>query len=94
MAKAKKEQQYYNGIQIDSIEEQMAVMYIEELIETGYVQKLERAPTYILSERLEHKYTQVVEMKTKTKEVEKNQVLLEDHVYTPEFVITLSLIHI
>jgi hypothetical protein len=27
-------------------------------------------------------------MKTKSKEVEKNQVLLEEHIYTPEFVVT------
>jgi hypothetical protein len=87
MSKEKNEKKYYNGIQIDSIEEQMTVMYFEELIEAGYVEKLERAPTYTLSERLEHRYTQVVEMKTKTKEVEKNQVLLESHVYTPEFLV-------
>ena len=88
MTKAKKEQQYYNGIAIDSQEELMTVMYIEELMEHGYVQKLERAESIRLSERLENKYTQVVEMKTKSKEVEKNQVLLEEHIYTPEFVVT------
>jgi len=90
MAKAKKEQQYYNGIAVDSQEEIMTIMYIEELIEAGYVKKLERAESIRLSERLENKYTQVVEMKTKTKEVEKNQVLLEEHIYTPEFKITWS----
>lgn len=85
MSKAKKEQQYYNGIQIDSIEEQMAVMYFEELIEAGYVKSIERAETFLLSEKVQNKYTQLVEMKTKIKQVEKNQVLLEEHVYTPEF---------
>lgn len=87
MAKAKKEQQYYNGIAIDSQEEIMAILYFEELIEAGYVEKLERAQTYPLSERLLNCYTQVVQMKTKAKEVEKQQVLLEEHVYTPEFMI-------
>jgi hypothetical protein len=87
MAKEKKEQKYYNGIAVDSQEEIMTILYFEELIEAGYVESLERAPTYNLSERLEKKYTQVVKMKTKTKEVEKNQVLLESHVYTPEFVV-------
>lgn len=87
MAKAKKEKRYYNGIQVDSTEEEMMVMYFEELIETGYVEKLERAQTYPLSERLLNCYTQVVQMKTKAKEVEKQQVLLEEHVYTPEFMI-------
>lgn len=88
MSKGKKEQQYYNGIAIDSQEEIMTIMYFEELIEAGYVEKIERAESIRLSERLENKYTQIVEMKTKTKEVEKNQVLLDEHVYTPEFVIT------
>jgi len=87
MAKEKKEQKYYNGIAVDSQEEIMMLMWLEELIEAGYVENLERAPTYNLSERLENKYAQVVKMKTKTKEVEKNQVLLESHVYTPEFVV-------
>lgn len=87
MAKAKKEKRYYNGIQVDSTEEEMMVMYFEELIEAGYVEKLERAQTYPLSERLLNCYTQVVQMKTKAKEVEKQQVLLEEHVYTPEFMI-------
>jgi hypothetical protein len=91
MAKAKKEQQYYNGILVDSQEEIMTIMYIEELIEAGYAEKLERAESIRLSERLENKYTQVVEMKTKTKEVEKNQVLLEEHVYTPEFIVTWNI---
>lgn len=88
MAKEKKEQKYYNGLAVDSQEEVMAIMYFEELIEAGYVEKIERAEPIRLSERLENKYTQVVEMKTKTKEVEKNQVILEDHVYTPEFKVT------
>lgn len=91
MAKEKKEQKYYNGLPVDSQEEVMAIMFFEELMEHGYVEKIERAESIKLSERLENKYMQVVEMKTKTKEVEKNQVLLEDHVYTPEFVITWTL---
>jgi hypothetical protein len=87
MAKAKKEQQYYNGIAIDSQEEIMAIMYFEELIDAGYVEKLERAQTYPLSQRFENCYNQVVEMKTKAKVVQKKQVLLEEHVYTPEFTV-------
>jgi hypothetical protein len=87
MAKAKKEQQYYNGIAIDSQEEIMAIMYFEELIEAGYVEKLGRSQTFPLSERFVNCYTQVVQMKTKAKEVEKQQVLLEGHVYTPEFLV-------
>ena len=87
MAKAKKEQQYYNGIAIDSQEEIMTLMYFEELMENGYVFNIQRAGPISLSERLENKYTEVVEMKTKSKTVQKNQVLLEDHVYTPEFII-------
>lgn len=85
MAKEKKEQKYYNGIAVDSQEEVMIIMFFEELIEAGYVKSIERAETFSLSERVQNKYTEVVQMKTKAKVVEKNQILLEEHVYTPEF---------
>jgi hypothetical protein len=88
MAKEKKEQKYYNGIAVDSQEEVMTIMYFEELMEAGYVFNIQRAGPISLSDRLENKYTEVVEMKTKTKTVQKNQILLEDHVYTPEFIIS------
>lgn len=86
MAKEKKkEQQYYNGIAIDSQEEIMAIMYFEELIEAGYVEKLERAQTYALSEPLFNRYQITKQLKTKDKVETKEQKMLHEHVYTPEF---------
>ena len=86
MAKEKKkEQQYYNGIAVDSQEEVMMIMWLEELIEAGYAERLERAETYSLSERLEREYAVEQQLKTKSKIVTKREILLEDHVYTPEF---------
>ena len=90
MAKEKKEQKYYNGIAVDSQEEIMMLMWLEELIEAGYVEKLERAETYPLSERLEREYTVEQQLKTKAKIVTKKEILLEEHVYTPEFKVKWS----
>lgn len=78
----------FHGIQVDSEEECMAILYFEELQEKEYVEKIERADTIILSERFENKYQETKILKTKTKVVDKNQILLEEHVYTPEFKIT------
>ncbi len=90
MAKEKKEQKYYNGIPVDSQEEVMTIMYFEELIEAGYVEKIQRADTFSLSPKVVNQYSEVVQMKTKLKEVEKNQVLLHEHVYTPEFTVDFT----
>lgn len=85
--KEKREKRYHNGIQVDSGEEVMMLMYIEELIEHRYAEKVERSPSFNLSCKLKNEYEEVVEMKTKTKTVQKSQILLEDHIYTPEFVV-------
>lgn len=87
MGTQKKEQAFHNGIQVDSQEEVMMLMYIEELIENGYAEKVERAKTFDLSAKLRNTYNVTVQMKTKEKVVEKSLILLEDHVYTPEFVV-------
>lgn len=90
MAERKKEQRFHNGIPIDSDEEYMFLIWIEELIEEGYIEKICRAETYLLSEKLVNSYKQDIILKTKTKEVIKNQTLLDEHVYTPEFMIYWS----
>jgi len=90
MAKEKKEQRYYNGLAIDSDEEMMTVMWWEELMQAGYAEKIEEVNSYQLSVPVVNTYTQNVVMKTKSKDVEKNQKLLEDHVYTPEFKVKLT----
>lgn len=87
MAENKKEQRYHNGIPVDSQEEVMMLMYIEELIQHGYAERVERAQSFKLSEKLLHDYSVTVALKTKDKIVDKHQILLEDHIYTPEFAV-------
>lgn len=90
MAKDKKEKRYYNGIQIDSDEEMLTLMWLEELGEKGFIEKIERAESFELSDGLTNVYEETIQMKTKSKTVEKRKTILEAHIYTPEFVITWS----
>lgn len=85
MNKDKKEKRYYRNIQVESDEEVLTLMWFHELMEEGYIQRVERADTYILSAGLVNNYVQQIQMKSKVKEVTKKQVLLNGHVYTPEF---------
>lgn len=88
MAKEKKkEQRYHNGIPVDSDEEVLCLMWLEELMQAGYVQKIERAETYSLFDGLTNVYEQEKQLKTKVTTVEKRQVLLSAHEYTPEFIV-------
>lgn len=80
-----KEQRYYNGIPIDSNEEAYTIMWLEELIQHGYIERIERAGTFTLSEPIVNEYTHKAVLKTKTKDVAKKQKILHGHVYTPEF---------
>lgn len=86
----KKEQRYHNSIPIDSDEEYFMLLWLEELMDAGFIDKIERAETFVLSERFVNEYEEVKELKTKSKTIQKEQILLEKHVYTPEFKITLS----
>lgn len=83
--KDQKPQRTHNGIAIDSDEEWMMLMWAEEMIERGLLESVERAEPFLLSSAITNTYKETVELKTKTKEVEKKQKLLEEHVYTPEF---------
>lgn len=78
----------FHGFQVDSDEEVMTLLYLFELQEKGYIEKIERSESFTLSERFDKLYTETKQLKTKTKSVEKNQCLLREHVYTPEFKIT------
>jgi hypothetical protein len=90
MEKEKKEQQYYHGLPVDSDEEILTIMWLEELMQAGYVAKVQRADPFVITEPYVNTYNAQVELKTKTKTVEKSQVILKGHVYTPEFKVTLT----
>lgn len=77
--------QSYNGIEVDSDEEIMVLMLFEELQQNGIVDKIERAETFTLSNKFVHHYVEVKQLKTKTTTKNKEQKILEEHVYTPEF---------
>ena len=87
MSKEIKQQRTHNGIPIDSEEEYMFLLWAEELMEYGFITKIDRAESYNLSDKLVNTYTEEVVLKTKNKLVEKNQILLNGHIYTPEFIL-------
>lgn len=80
-----KPQRTHNGMPIDSDEEWMMLIWVEDMITAGYIERVERAELFLLSSAITNIYKETVELKTKTKTVEKKQKLLEEHVYTPEF---------
>lgn len=75
---------------VDSDEEVMVIMWLEELAYAGYILKVERAGSFDLSDGLVNVYEETKELKTKTKTVEKRKSLLNAHIYTAEFVVTFS----
>lgn len=75
----------YNGVIYESEEELMTLLWLEELQQEGYVDRIEKAQSFNLSDGLSVSYTEVKELKTKSKEVQKRQIILEGHIYTPEF---------
>jgi len=84
----KKQKPTYKGVEYDSQEEIEIAMWIEEAIEAGLIMpKVVYQPeAYKLSAR-KHCY-ETIELKTKTKIVEK--FLLHPHVYTPDFQLTIT----
>lgn len=91
MAKKEKDnQKYYNGLPVDSEEEVLTIMWLEELMVTGHILKIERAESFELSAPVTTRYSEIKQLKNSSKEIEKEQSLLRGHIYTPEFKVTLS----
>jgi len=88
--KDKKEPRYYHGIQIDSDEEEWTLMWLEELAMIGFVDKIERSEPIRLANPLYNTHTEIKILKTKSKESIKRQKILDEHVYTSEFKVTLT----
>ena len=87
MSERKKEQRFHNGIPVDSEEEVMMLLWLEELIENQYCESVKRSDTFLLSEPLINSYEETIVLATKTKIVPKKQLLLSAHRYTPEFAV-------
>lgn len=75
----------YREIPYESDEELYFLMWAFELLDKNYIQSIERSESYPLTSGLYNEYTEVKQLKTKEKIVEKKQVLLNPSVYTPEF---------
>ena len=78
----------YKGIPCDSDEEIMLLMLLFELQDEGFIKRIERSETIILSDSFVLEKQEEKILKTKTKTLIKNINVLEQHVYTPEFKVT------
>lgn len=74
----------YKGIAYESLEELAFLQWASEARKAGYIQHIERAASYLLSDAVHHNWAQ--QLKTKSKPM--TQLLLHGHSYTPEFRIT------
>lgn len=73
----------YEGIPYDSLEELAFLQWAKELAVAGYIKKLERAPSFLLSDAFTINYAE--QLKTKSKPMQ--QTIMHGHSYTPEFII-------
>jgi hypothetical protein len=90
MARVKNKKYMFKNMELDSKGELDFVHYLEELRLAGYVSSWDRSPSFQITEGLKHEYTEVKQLKTKTKTTEKSQVLLEPSIYTPDFVVVFT----
>lgn len=77
----------YKGVECDSEEEYYFLTWVYELIKLGYIHKVERADTFNLTPKYAYELVEEIQLKTKVKKVVKNKVILNPHVYTPDFII-------
>lgn len=76
----------YKGIDCDSNEELFFLMWCFELKEKGFIERVERCPTFRLTEGWVNQYEEVLKTKTRVK----NQSILKPSEYTPDVLITFS----
>lgn len=76
----------YNDIICDSEAEKWILFWLFELKEAGYIESIERAKSYKLTDSVSHQY----EKKLKTKTIIKNEVILLPCSYSPDFFIKLT----
>lgn len=81
-----KKKRVYRDIECDSDEEVYFLMWCFELQERGYIDKVERAPTFKLTDGWINEYEEQLKTKTKIK----HQTILQPSEYTPDFLLTFS----
>ncbi len=69
----------------DSDEELYLYWYFLELQEKGYILEIKRGKTYLLSDKIFRQYIKKIQLKTKVKIEVKDLIIMEDHVYTPDY---------
>lgn len=80
-----KEKIHYMNMNLDSLEELSFCFWCEELIEAGFIEKVERGKSYTLTDGVSKYYEKIEELKTKTKTTSKLQTFLKPSIYTPDF---------
>jgi len=85
-----KDHELYLGLPWDSFDELNFLYWCEELIEAGYIKKVERAKSYLLTSGITNTYSYVQQLKTKSKPVTKNQTILQGSSYNPDFEVTFT----
>lgn len=80
-----------NGVKFDSIEEYYFYCWCVEAKEAGFIESVTRVTEAMpITSGLINKYIETVELKTKTKLLEKKQNILTPSIYTPDFYINWS----
>lgn len=75
-------------MQFDSSEELHFSWILQELKDNRFVNSFTRdVPPFILSDELKESYEEVKIMKTKTKIIQKERIILHGHIYTPDFLV-------
>lgn len=75
----------YMNMKLDSYEEQLFLYWVEELIQTGLISKVERSKSYTLTDGIINSYVIEKILKTKTKIIAKSETILQPSIYTPDF---------
>lgn len=81
--KESKQKIEYLGLTCESYEEFYFLYFVEELLQKGYIHRIERAESIILTEGLKHFYTKTNKSGSSGKVV--TQTILQPSLYTPEF---------
>lgn len=81
----------YRGLHWESPEELAFLQWAFELVDAGYIDTIERAKSFSLAGPLVSQYIKTTQLKTKVKEEHKEEILLNGHVYTPEYKITWNI---
>lgn len=71
----------YMGLFYESFVELSALFWAEELINAGYIVKVERSPSFVLVPAVYNNYVE----KLKTKNKDRVQSIMNDVVYTPDY---------